>query len=77
MCSLVEGVLFKGKEDKAEQEKARTFFSHLLKNNCHRVDLQVFFSENTFLDAAKAADLSVISEEEWERVMETILVYEM
>lgn len=70
-------VYFKGKEDKAEQEKARTFFSNLLKNNCHRVDLQMFYSEEAFLKAAKAADFSVISEEEWERVMETILVYEM
>lgn len=68
---------FKGKNDKAEQEMARTFFTNLLKNNCHRVDLQVFYSEETFLDAARSADLSVISEEEWERVMETILVYEM
>ena len=68
---------FKGKEDKAELEAAKKFFSNLLKNNCHRVDFQLFTSEETFLKAAKETDFAVASEQEWERVMETILVYEM
>ena len=68
---------FKGKEDKKEQEAAKKFFSNLLKNNCHRVDFQLFTSEETFLKAAKETDFAVASEQEWERVMETILVYEM
>lgn len=78
ICSDTQVMAYmKGRKDKADQEKGRIFFSNLLKNNGHRVELNLFFDEKSFLKAASQRDFSVTSEKEWERVRKTILVYEM
>lgn len=78
ICSDTQVMAYlKGKKDKTEQEKGKIFFSNLLKNNGHRVELNLFFDEKSFLKAASKGDFSVTSEKEWERVRKTILIYEM
>lgn len=68
---------YRGKEEAVDQANARIYFSDLLKKNGHRVDFFMYTSEKEFLKAASNTDFSVTKEEEWERVMATILLYEM
>ena len=53
------------------------YFSNIMKNNCHRVTVKVLKDKDSFLKEAKAVDFGVTREEEWERIKETILIYEM
>ena len=60
-----------------KDENPKTYLSNILKNNCHRARVEVLKDKESFLKAAKKIDFGVSSEEEWERIKETILVYEM
>ena len=63
---------YEGKDDNPQ-----TYMSNIMKNNCHRVTVEVLKDKESFLKAAKKLNFGVTSEEEWERIKETILVYEM
>lgn len=54
-----------------------TYLSNMMKNNCHRVTVKVLNEKDSFLKEAKKTNFGVTSEEEWERIKETILIYEM
>ncbi len=56
---------------------AQTYISNMMKNNCHRVAVKVVDSRDNFIKEAKKTNFGVTSEEEWERIKETILIYEM
>ena len=55
----------------------QTYLSNMMKNNCHRVLVEVCNNKESFLKAAKKVNFGVTSEEEWERIKETILIYQM
>ena len=60
-----------------KDENPQTYMSNIMKNNCHRVTVEVVKDKENFLKAAKKMNFGVTSEEEWERIKETILIYEM
>lgn len=60
-----------------KDENPKTYLSNVMKNNCHRVTVDVLKDKESFLKTAKQMDFGVSKEEEWERIKETILVYEM
>lgn len=60
-----------------QDNKAQTYLSNLMKNNCHRVTVKVLNDKDAFVKEAKATNFGVTSEEEWERIKENILVCEM
>ncbi len=60
-----------------KDEKPQTYLTNVMKNNCHRVTVEVCNTKDSFLKAAKKVNFGVTSEEEWERIKETILIYEM
>ena len=55
----------------------QNYLSNVMKNNCHRVAVEAYNKKEDFLKAAKKVNFGVTSEEEWERIKETILVYQM
>ena len=57
--------------------QAQTFLSNLMKNNCHRVTVKVLNEKDAFVKEAKKTNFGVTSEEEWERIKESILLNEM
>ena len=60
-----------------KDEGSQTYLTNIMKNNCHRVAVEVYDKKESFLKAAKKVNFGVTSEEEWERIKETILIYEM
>ena len=60
-----------------KDENPQTYVSNIMKNNCHRVTVKVVKDKESFLKEAKKMNFGVTSEEEWERIKETILIYEM
>lgn len=57
--------------------EAETYLTNIMKNNCHRVTVNVENDKESFIKRAKNTNFGVTSEEEWERIKNTILIYEM
>lgn len=65
-------------EGKEKADVVQKYLTNILKNNCHRtVTAKVFTDKKSFLKAAKNTNFGVTSEQEWDRIKETILIYEM
>ena len=49
----------------------------ILKNGCYQARVSVYSDKEAFLKAAKAEDFGVASEKDWEKIADTILIYQM